>query len=122
MKGPVFKHLPLSLISKQIRKQDCIISHTDSLVRWAPTGVSNRVRSTYQKEKGDTMINKAGWVKKGVHEQGESASCFSSLLWKHSGVRKRLARKLTLLRLGAGGQVSQELILGAVSLCYLAPT
>lgn len=26
MTGPVFKHLPLSLISKQIRKQDCIIT------------------------------------------------------------------------------------------------
>lgn len=122
MKGPVFKHLPLSLISKQIRKQDCIISHTDSLVRWAPTGVSNRVRSTYQEEKGDTMINKAGWVKKGVYEGRESASCFSSLLWKRSGVRKRLARMLTLLRLGAGGPVSQKLILGAVSLHYMTST
>ena len=29
MKGPVFKHLPLSLISKQIRKQDCTtLTHT----------------------------------------------------------------------------------------------
>lgn len=56
--------------------------------------------------KGDTMINKAGWVKKGVHEGRESALLLSSLLWKHSGVRKRLARILTLLLLGAGGRVS----------------
>lgn len=118
MTGPVFKHLPLSLISKQIRKQDCIISHTDSLVRWAPTGVSNRVRSTYQEEKGDTMINKAGWVKKGVHEGRESASCFSSLLWKHSGVRKRLARILTLLLLGAGGRVSGAYLRSCVFTLY----
>lgn len=50
VKGPIFKHLPLSLISKQIRKQDCIISHTDSLVKWAPTGVNKRVRKTYKEE------------------------------------------------------------------------
>jgi len=68
------------------------------------------------------MINKAGWVKKGVYEGRESASCFSSLLWKRSGVRKRLARMLTLLRLGAGGPVSQKLILGAVSLHYMTST
>ncbi|TNN29660.1 hypothetical protein EYF80_060190 [Liparis tanakae] len=29
---------PLRRISKQILKQDCMISQTDSLVRWAPTG------------------------------------------------------------------------------------
>lgn len=85
VKGPIFKHLPLSLISKQIRKQDCIISQTDSLVRWAPTGVSNRVRSTYQEERGDTVINKAGWVKKGVQEGREATSCFSSLLRSTQG-------------------------------------
>lgn len=37
---------PLSRISKQILKQDCMISQTDSLVRWAPTGVSRRVLKT----------------------------------------------------------------------------
>lgn len=83
--GPIFKHLPLSLISKQIRKQDCIISHTDSLVRWAPTGVSKRVRSTCQEERGDTMINKADTVKKGVPEGSKAASCSSTLLRKHLG-------------------------------------
>ena len=83
VKGPIFKHLPLSLISKQIRKQDCIISHTDSLVRWAPTGVSKRVRSTYQEERGHTMINKAGKMKKGVPEVSEAASYSSTLLRKH---------------------------------------
>lgn len=89
MTGLIFKHLPLSLISKQIRKQDCIISHTDSLVRWAPAGVSNRVRSTYQEERGDTVINKAGGVKWGALEGREAASCSSSLLWKHARIRKR---------------------------------
>lgn len=83
VKGPIFKYLPLSLISKQIRKQDCIISHTDSLVRWAPTGVSKRVRSTYQEEREDTVINKSGWVKRCVPEEREAISCYSSLLWKH---------------------------------------
>lgn len=84
VKGPIFKHLPLSLISKQIRKQDCIISHTDSLVKWAPTGVSKRVRKTYQEERGDTVINNAGNMKKSVPEGKETTSCSSSLLWKHS--------------------------------------
>lgn len=56
MKELVFKHLPLSLISKQIRKQDCIISHTDSFVKWVPTGVSNRVRRTYKEEREGTVI------------------------------------------------------------------
>ena len=114
--GPIFKHLPLSLISKQIRKQDCIISHTDSLVRWEPTGVSNRVRSTYQEERGDTAINKAGWVKWGVPEGREAALCSFSLLRKHSGEKERLARMLTSLQFDGCGGISQELILGTVPL------
>lgn len=64
------------------------------------------------------MINKAGWVKKGVHEGRENASCFSSLLWKHSGVRKRLATIPTLLRLGAGGRVSGAYLRSCVFTFY----
>jgi len=41
-------HLPLNLISKHIRKQDCMISQTDSLVRWAPTGVSSKLLKTWK--------------------------------------------------------------------------
>ena len=43
--------LPLSRVSKQILKHDCIISHTDSFVMWAPTGVRSKVRRTW------SMIN-----------------------------------------------------------------
>ena len=43
----------LRRISKQIRKQDCMISHTDSLVSWAPAGVNNNVRNTWN---GNTDI------------------------------------------------------------------
>ena len=39
---------PLSRISKQMRKQDCMISHTDSLVSSTPAGHSNSVLSTCQ--------------------------------------------------------------------------
>lgn len=53
---------------------------------------------------------------------GEKVPPVSLVSYGSTQVSKRLARKLTLLRLGAGGQVSQELILGAVSLCYLTPT
>ena len=38
--------LPLNLISKQIRKQDCIISQTASLVMWTPTGLNSNVLKT----------------------------------------------------------------------------
>ena len=41
-------YLPLSLISKQILKHDCIISHTDSLVKRTPAGDSNKAPSTCQ--------------------------------------------------------------------------
>jgi hypothetical protein len=41
-----WQHLPLNRSSKQILKQDCMISQTDSFVRWAPTGVNSSVRKT----------------------------------------------------------------------------
>lgn len=50
---------------------------------------------------------------KGVHEE-RKCLLFLSLLWKHSGVRKRLARILTPAYLVLVVE-SQELILGAVS-------
>lgn len=40
-------HLPLSRISKQIRKHDCMISQTDSFDKTEPVGVSKSVLSTF---------------------------------------------------------------------------
>jgi len=40
-------HLPLSRISKQIRKQDCMISQTDSFDKTEPVGVSKSVLKTF---------------------------------------------------------------------------
>lgn len=45
----VLTHLPLSLVSKQILKQDCMISQTDSFDRKAPTGVRSRVLKTLRR-------------------------------------------------------------------------
>ena len=43
-------YLPLSLISKQILKHDCMISQTDSFVMCTPTGLSSSVRNTCEKK------------------------------------------------------------------------
>lgn len=64
------------------------------------------------------MINKAGWVKKGVHEERKCLPVSLVSYGNTPGVRKRLARILTLLLLGAGGRVSGAYLRSCVFTLY----
>lgn len=69
-----FCNAPLRRISKQIRKHDCMISHTDSLVKWAPTGVSSRVLRTWNTGGGAFRFRLAEYLV-GIVEVCKNCTC-----------------------------------------------